>query len=440
MKPQKLSITFLVTIGLLVLPTLSLAQGKSAYQEGKKLQDKNKFKEAILKYNEAINKEPDNYKYYYQRGKCQYALERYTGAKTSFEQCVKHRANFGSGYAWLARTYQRLERSSEAIRNYELAAEYESKGVNKLQYYLRLINLLIEESQFDKAKDALKEAEPLSPSNENILYFKGRLAAEEGKHKEATNYYERALNSGKLAKASNTVKAKYYYALGLSRKELGDDKGAQAAFKNASFGAYAELVADEKAAAGPAYHYKLAYSYYFSEAYDESEKYINKVIADKKDYSGAYVLKAKIAQRKGNLNGAIQLYNKAGVVEKDPSKRSKIQIELASLQLLAGRPASAMSTIRSVGVTDSKIVNSSKYLSVLAKILYKNDKYEETIETLDKLLAKRIDPKLKAKYSFLLGQACKKAGMDEKAKEAFKAAMKSGAYQLAAEYEMKEIN
>ncbi|MEL7342451.1 MAG: hypothetical protein AAGM67_18360, partial [Bacteroidota bacterium] len=65
----------------------SFAQGpgNASYLQAENLRKQNNCRDAILKYDEAIRLEPGNYKYYFQRGKCQYTMKDIEMAINSFK-------------------------------------------------------------------------------------------------------------------------------------------------------------------------------------------------------------------------------------------------------------------------------------------------------------------------------------------------------------------
>jgi len=438
MKKLPLLLPFLFVL-LFLCQSLGLyAQGRSAYQQAEVLRKEQKYSQAISKYNDAIDREPDNYKYYFQRGRSEFALKKYAYAKISFEKTIRQKPNFASGYAWLAKSCKKLNLNEEAIMHYEQAAEYETNKPVQLQYYLLLVNLLLEEEKVDKAREVISDAEQLAPQNENILYFKGKISEKEKRWEDAKNYYERGLASEGLKGASAGVKAKFYYGLGLAKNELGDKEGAKEAWEKAQFGPFQQLIARQKAQTGPAFNYRVALSYYFSEEYEASEIYADKVIEDKRDFSGAYVLKAKIADKKGQTQEAIQHYKIAIQMEKDPAKKAKVQMDLAELHLQADRPASALRAMQEARASEARLAKNSKFLAIQARAEYKSGQFTEAINTLEMLLLSKMDSRQKAKYSFLLGMAAKNAGELEKARKAFENAL-YGPYKPAAELELKEL-
>ena len=74
-----------------------------------------------------------------------------------------------------------------------------------------------------------------------------------------------------------------------------------------------------------------------------------------------------------------------------------------------------------------------------AKAEYNSGRYNDAIRTLEELLTAGVDTKAKAKYSFMLGMAAKKAGDYSKARDSFKNSM-YGPYKPAAKIELDGLS
>ena len=69
-------IRYAILLWIIYMFTASFCQaqgpGKRAYLAAENLRKQNKCRDALTQYDEAIKMEPNNYKYYFQRGKCEY--------------------------------------------------------------------------------------------------------------------------------------------------------------------------------------------------------------------------------------------------------------------------------------------------------------------------------------------------------------------------------
>ncbi|MEO0469190.1 MAG: tetratricopeptide repeat protein [Bacteroidota bacterium] len=436
-QPKHPLLRSVLLLGML-LPALLLAQGpgKRSYLAAESLRKQNNCRDAIRQYDEAIKLEPSNYKYYFQRGKCEYKMKNFDGAKESFKYTVEFKRNFTPAYSLLAKIYKNEKDYANAIYYYEEAARYESNTNRKVQYKLLLVNLLMKEDRVRDARRHISEAKSLDPSHPNILYYNAEISASDKNWDAARKDYETALNSERLASASPAEKAKYYYGLGLALSNLGDAAGAKKAWSKANFGRYKQLIAQQMRENNHVFYYKIAVSYYLNGEYDEAERFIQKALELQSNFSSAFILKGKISYKKGNTLQAINHYQRAISMERSPEKKAKMYRLIASLQLKNNDSSSALNSItKAMEASNGK---SASLLYMKAKAEYSVGRYNDAVSTLENLLQAGVDTKSKAKYSFMLGMAAKKSRDTEKARTAFKNAL-YGPYKPAAKVELDKL-
>ena len=217
----------IILVVLFPLTMLGQGPGKRAYLAAENLRKQNKCRDAINQYDEAIKLEPANYKYYFQRGKCEYKLKEFNMAKESFKSTVEYKRNFTPAYSLLAKIYKNEKDYANAVYYYEEAARYESNSGRKVQYKLLLVNLLLKEGRISDARNHIEEAKRIDPTNPNILFYNGEILGMQKNWNAARREYERALESERLKAAAPAEKAKYYYGLGVALSNLGDNAGAK---------------------------------------------------------------------------------------------------------------------------------------------------------------------------------------------------------------------
>lgn len=435
---QVLYASVLLAMSLLALQPQLRGQGpgQQSYVQAENFRKQNNCRDAIAKYDEAIRLEPGNYKYYFQRGKCQYTMQDIDAAIQSFKSTIEYQPNFTPAYSLLAKIYKTQNDNTNAIYYYEQAAKYESNTKRKVQYQLLLVNLLLKEDRVYDAKRHVDDARRIDPDNPNILYYAAEIDVQEGRWESARQAYEAALNSERLKTAPPAELAKYYYGLGLCLSNLGDSAGAQRAWAKANFGPYRQLIQQQMMKTNHVYYYKIAVSYYLNGEYAESETYIAKALELQRDFSSALVLKGKIAQKQNNIRGAIQFYEQAIASEPNPAKKMQMYGLIANLQMSNNDSYGALNSINQALQIDPK--GSATLFSLKAQAEYGSGRYSDAVATLEKLLAAGVDTKAKAKYSFMLGMAAKRLGDYTKATEAFKNAM-FGPYKPAAKVELDKI-
>lgn len=428
----------LLFLGLLIGLSLSvIAQppGKQAYVEAENLRKQNNCKDAIDKYNQAIQLEPSNFKYYFQKGKCEYKQRDMEMAKESFKSTVEFKRDFTPAYSLLAKIYKDEKDYDNAIYYYEEAARHESNDGRKVQYKLLLVNLLLKEDRIYDAKKHIDEARAVDPDNPNILYYNAEINAMDKNWDAAARNYERALESDRLKSAPPAEQAKYYYGLGVAYSNIGDNAKARAAWSKANFGPYKNLIQQQMLKANHVYFYKIAVSYYLNGEYNESENYIAQALDLQRNFPSAYMLKARIEMKRGNQPRAIEYYQQAIDSESDAAKKARIYQMVASLYLNNNDSYRALDAINQALQGNSA---SASLLSMKAKAEYESGKYRDAVTTLERLLSGGVDTKSKARFSFMLGMAAKQAADNDKAIEAFKNAM-YGPYKPAAKIELDKL-
>lgn len=424
---------------LILIPSQSIAQtspGRAAFIQGENMRKQNRCQDAIDKYNEAISAEPKNYKYFFARGKCEYKLKQIEDAKESFRRTVEERENYSPAYSLLAKIYRDEGKVDDAIFYYEQAARYERSDSRKLQYKLLVINILLKEDRTYDARRHIDEAREIDPSNPKILYYTAELAAQDEDWRRAKDDYELALNSEELKSASPAEKAKYYYGLGLAYSNLGDNENARKAWAKANFGPYKNMIQQQLQQTSHVYFYKIALSYYLNGEFEESETYISKALELQRDFSSAFILRGKIEKKRGNMSRAIQFYEDAIDLEKDPARKAKMYSLVASLQLSNNDSYGALA---SIGRALDANPNNSSLLFMQAKAEYGSGRYTDAIATLDKMLSAGVDTRTKARYNFMKGMAARRAGDLDIAKKAFEEA-RYGPYKPAASIELDKLN
>lgn len=430
---QLLLFLFLCAFGSVLM---AQGPGRADFKKAENYRKQGKCKDAINSYNDALALEPSNYKYYFMMAKCQLQMKYIEEAKGSLEATIEYQPKFTSAYSLLAKIYKEEEDYDQAIYSYEQAVRWSSDKKKKLQFELLLVNLLIKQDREDEARRHIDAARQLDPSNPKVLFYVGEIASKNENWEDAKRAYEKALSSDQLKDKSPSEQAKYYYQLGVARNNLGDNTGAKRAWGKANFGPYKKLIEAEMAQNSHVHYYKIAVGYYLNGEYQSSEKYVNEALNLQRNFSSAYLLKAKIAQRRGNNAGAIDSYLEAISQEKSPARRAKVYGIMAKLQIRNGDSYGALNSLEKAMQTYPK--GAPQYLPMKARAEYDSGDYAAAAKTLSALLSANTDPKSKAKHNFLLGMASARLGDPEKAEAAFTRAM-VGPYKLAAKEELNKL-
>jgi tetratricopeptide (TPR) repeat protein len=434
---RALKIHFILLLSIcMMLGTKAFSQGgnlgKAAYIQAENLRKGKRYGEAIAKYDEAIKLEPGNYRYYFSRGKCYYAMKDYDLALSSFEETVEYKKDFVFAYTLIAKIYRKKEDLPNAIYYYDLAFQNEQDPKRKVGYKMEAIKLLLQENKTAEAQKHLAEVKAVAPDNLNILYFDAKISNQNGDYENAKSNMLTA--TSQLAAEAPAVAAKYWYELGYAYNKLGDYQNAQKAWEKAYFDKYKGLIDRERSINSPAYFYRMAVSYFMIGAYTECNEQINKALELQNNFSAAYLLKGKIDKKRGDFQSAIGNYKSAAEFETDPAKKGKLEAMLVGLQVDAEDFNGAIATANNVL---SKQPNNPQIIYLKALSQYHSGQYNGAISSLESLMAGTTDQVTKAKYNFIIGMAAKNSDV-EKAKVAFKGAL-FGPYKPAAANELAKL-
>jgi tetratricopeptide (TPR) repeat protein len=440
---MKIYAPFLMLMALLTMIPAPM-QGQPAsdvlYEEAEALRKQEKYREAIARYDAAIAEDRKNYRYYFQKGRCQFQIDDYAGAKTSLHAAIEEGKEFtpASAYYLLGKVYRTLEQETEALKYFQVAADREPDQRRKSQYQLLLVQSLIEQQDYEVAERYLIQAEASDGDNARVLYYHAQLAAAQKDWPLTQRYYEQALRTTELREATPEGRAEYYFGLGVALIEQGEEEKAQQAFDRAKFGRIRPLVMEYLNARNPGQFYRLAVSYYVNEEFAISEQYLQKLLKIHPTYANAFALQARMAEQTHRFPDAISLYQQAIKLETDSTDRAKTSMQLAKLYLDLDNPAAALQSVAAAVASDRRSLGSPTLLYVKARAEYLSGRHREAVATFDRLLQTKLAPRQQAAYSFMQGMAAKQAKQTEKAIAAFKGA-RYGPFKPAAEAELEAL-
>ena len=110
---------------------------------GNILQDKDKIDQAIYMYNQAITKDPKNYKAHYNLGYIYFIQEKPNMALTEFKKSVKYKDDFSYGDYNMGCAYLKLKDYRNAKYNFFRALDLKNRNPNiyyNLAYSYKMLN------------------------------------------------------------------------------------------------------------------------------------------------------------------------------------------------------------------------------------------------------------------------------------------------------------
>ena len=158
----------------------------------------------LMELQKAIEANKNNYLYFYDMGKIQYLLRRYTDASQSFLRSCELNTQFENSRYNLGLTYVKLSRDADAIDSFKKAIaineKYEKAYIELGRAYSRIKN-------YDEAVLSYKKLIEIDPSNVNGLVELGSVYYEIGDNEKAENQYRTAISM--LGKSQEATLAKY---------------------------------------------------------------------------------------------------------------------------------------------------------------------------------------------------------------------------------------
>ena len=155
-------------------------------------QKKKDYKRALSELEKAIALNESNYLYYYDMGKLQYLLKRFTDAKVSFNRSMELNNQFPPSVYNLGLTYVKLKDEENALESFKKSVkinpEYEKGYIEQARVYNRLGKL----AECVKAYDELIK---LFPDNTAAIMELGSVYYQYGKYAESEAQYKKALAS-----------------------------------------------------------------------------------------------------------------------------------------------------------------------------------------------------------------------------------------------------
>ena len=158
----------------------------------------------LMELQKAIEANKNNYLFFYDMGKIQYLLRRYTDASQSFLRSCELNTQFENSRYNLGLTYVKLSRDADAIDSFKKAIaineKYEKAYIELGRAYSRIKN-------YDEAVLSYTKLIEIDPSNVNGLVELGSVYYEIGDNEKAENHYRTAISM--LGKSQEATLAKY---------------------------------------------------------------------------------------------------------------------------------------------------------------------------------------------------------------------------------------
>ncbi|MCS6968039.1 MAG: hypothetical protein RMJ44_05210 [Cytophagales bacterium] len=366
---------------------------------------------AIQNYDMAIQREPGNHFYLYEKALCEYILRRYPQAKNTLASVTKLRTDYVPAYVLLAKIGLSTNETKQIVEALDLAIKYEQDKAKKVNYKLITILRLIKEGEVDNAYERVKQAYQLAPEDTTVVYLYSRIANTLGKYAETEGVLQKFVP--KINNQPLPFKARYYYELGFAQFQQEQYEKALASWKNADYGVYKnkiERFSPKNYAAAALTYYKI---------YEDSlaNYYAQKALAIEKGFPAAHVILVQIAKRKVDHSAALAQLQSAVQHETNIARKKDMLMNIAEHQLQMGKYEEAMQMVNQLLSLDA---DNQKAQLLRLVIPYHQQKYQAVITAAEPVIKKIPEENAQAPFIFLQGMAFKKSGQKEGAIKTFR--------------------
>lgn len=393
---------------------LLLAQPQSGldfYVKASQAKKAGQYEQAIQNYELALQREPTNHFYLYEKGLCEFMLKRYPNASSTLNSVLKLKNDYVPAYVLLAKIAVANNDSKKVVENLNMAARYEKDNSKKINYRLYAMSRLFREGDLQQAYEQIKQAYQLSQEDTSVVYFYAKLNNMLGKYNESEAAIQKILP--KIAQNPPASKAKYYYELGYAQFHQEQYEKARASWKHLESTAFRSRI--EKFSAKNFAAVALTYFRMYEDSL--ANYYAEKALAVEKGFPAAHVILVQLAKRKVDQSAMLPQLQNAAQHEPNPVKKREMLMNVGE-QLFQLRRFDEAAQIFGQ-ILDADPDNQKAQLMRLL-IPYHRKDYKTTVAATENVIRKTADANVQASYIFLQGLAFRKSGQKENALKAFR--------------------
>jgi tetratricopeptide (TPR) repeat protein len=389
-----------------------------------------RFIEAIDEYDKAIVADANNFKFTFSKGICYFMVKDAVNCINSLQQSVVLKQDYVASHVLLAQCYRTQKKYDEMIRALDNAFKYDADLRKKSEYKTEIIQTLVRNKEYAKAKPHILQAKSVAPSDAVVLFYEGKVANELGDYKTAKESLIKAMTE---LPNDPKVRAKYWYELGYAYYRLNQFDNAWDTWKNvANYGPFKMKIARYD----PKVYLNNALCYFKIYDYAKAKENASIALKMQPNLSQAYVLMAEAERKEAKHETAIGSYTKAISVENDPARKAEIHKSLAYALMESQRFGEVINAAMQSLKTNPGDYN-LHFLQAAAHYRMKN--YLEAAKVIENLLGNpALDPESRGQFNFALGVIYKLTNQSDKAKVAFKRA-ELGSFARSAQLELATL-
>jgi tetratricopeptide (TPR) repeat protein len=402
-----------------------------AYIKAENMKRTKRYIEAIFEYDKAISADPANFKFIFSKGQCYYMLRDAENAITAFKKTVEIKKDFIPAYTLMAQCYKAQKKTEEIVVSLDNAFKYETDVQKRLKYKLTIINTLVRNGEYGKAKAHIADARKLSPSDPDLLFYEAKTSNELGDYNTAKQAMLTATRQ--LHTKEPKYAARFYYELGYAFYKLGQYELAFEAWQNANYGYFKNLIYKYD----PKNYFSTAQAYYKIYDFALSKEYLTQTLKMQHNYTQAHILMAEITKKETNRNdAALTHYLEAVKNEQNLNNKFEMYKAITFGEMDAGKFGDAI-TYSKEALAIRPTEHNLMFIQAMAYYRMKN--FVEAIKILENLVViPGIDFETKAMYYFGIAAVRKAMNQPDKARDAYKKA-DFGSFSRAAQMEYDKI-
>ncbi|TAF34997.1 MAG: hypothetical protein EAZ57_01875 [Cytophagales bacterium] len=422
---------------LVFLSTTSLwAQeraGMAAYIKAETLREQGNYAKAILEYDAAIAKEPQNLLYKTTKCQCYLNMFEVKQAIVCFEGISREHPKDTSAVETLANLHATAQSLDNAILYFEKAAALSTSEDYKLSCYLNILNMLHIQNKMRKAGRYIQEAQKSNPKHFDLLFMEAEYSNIIGQYEKALVAIDSVIKQLPKDNAHTSEFSKFYYQRTISLFNMGRYAEMKEAAKHVTDASLIGLIKFYTSE----YQQKMGEAYFKNYLYDKSLTALTLAIRIDSSNAKARMLRADIYKIQSELTKTKLTEVERTWKEDLPNdKKSPRLAELAMLHFNSANYIKSLERIQEY-LTLNPLQHDMYILQAAANLLIK--KPELVIEQLEPLTkVDKVSNDVKNKSFMLMGMAHYDTKDYRKAYGFFKKAS-YGDYAEVAGWYMKDI-
>ncbi len=271
-------------------------------------------------------------------------LKDFDKAIDEYERLLREDPRHVEGHRRVAELYLATNQPVKAREHFEELSNLEPRGAEN---YIKLAEIRLADQDVRGAIADLKRAVDLDERNGYALALLGALYNKEEKYAKAEKTLEKAVDAGR-------EEAEVYSELGIARLNLGDDDGAEGAFKRAL---------DKEPQLIPALE-NLGVLYYHAKRYDDAYYNLGKLVKLEKENVRGQLYFGFTAAELGYDDEAIDALNI--VINKEPSNVDA-RITLAEVYLTGEKLKAVRKVLNEIGTPEKRADEIYYYMGLAAE-------------------------------------------------------------------------